>query len=49
MSRLKTQVAVAKRKEAHPEMYCPKAGCLWNTAAQGGGYCPRHSTATVTQ
>jgi hypothetical protein len=36
---MSTASLVAKAKEKHPEMFCPKKRCLWRT---GGGYCPRH-------
>jgi len=38
--------SVAKSKAAHPERYCPADHCLWNTASEGGGYCPRHADPT---
>jgi hypothetical protein len=37
-----TAAKVRQAKEAHPELYCPNARCLWRT---GGGHCPRHETA----
>jgi hypothetical protein len=39
MSRAQTAAKVAAHKNAHPELYCPDARCLWRT---GGGRCPRH-------
>lgn len=35
--------SVRRQKEAHPERFCPVRNCLWNTAKEGGGYCPRHA------
>lgn len=45
-SRFSTQVSVAKRKQEHPEQYCPVKNCLWHT---GGGYCPRHQHLDVVR
>jgi len=40
-----TAAKVAKRKEEHPELYCPAKKCLWRT--NDGSYCPRHKEIKV--
>ena len=37
-----TAAKVRLAKEAKPELFCSKPGCLWRT---GGGDCPKHKSS----
>ncbi len=44
MTRSGVAGSVRRNKEAHPERYCTRAGCLW---ALRSGPCPKHGTRAV--